>query len=104
MTTHDFRTESGRQVAAVTAAEMRDVDRTAVEEFGLSLLQMMENAGRNLARHVRDTGHEPVVVLAGNGGNGGGGLCAARHLANREVDVSVVLDRSPENLEGAART
>ncbi|WP_436930719.1 NAD(P)H-hydrate epimerase [Halosimplex halobium] len=99
-----FRTETGRSVTAVTAAEMRDVDRVAVEEFGVSLLQMMENAGRNLARHVREAGAEPVVVLAGNGGNGGGGLCAARHLANRDVEVSVVLDRSPEGLDGAART
>jgi len=76
----------------------------AVEEFGLSLLQMMENAGRNLAGHVCDVGSQPVVVLAGNGGNGGGGLCAARHLANRDLDVSVVLDRPPENLDGAAHS
>lgn len=99
-----FRTETGRPVTAVTAAEMREVDRVAVEEFGVSLLQMMENAGRNLARCVREAGTEPVVVLAGNGGNGGGGLCAARHLANRDVEVSVVLDRPPERLDGAART
>ncbi len=104
MNRHDFRTESGQQVTAVTAAEMRDVDRVAIEEFGLSLLQMMENAGRDLAQHVREGGPGPVVVLAGNGGNGGGGLCAARHLANRSVDVSVVLDRPPADLDGAART
>jgi NAD(P)H-hydrate epimerase len=104
MDTREFRTETGQQVTAVTAAEMREVDRVAVEEFGLSLLQMMENAGRNLASLVRETGSGPVVVLAGNGGNGGGGLSAARHLANRDVDVSVVLDRSPDGLDGAART
>jgi NAD(P)H-hydrate repair Nnr-like enzyme with NAD(P)H-hydrate epimerase domain len=82
-----FRTGTGRQVPAVTAAEMREVDRVAVEEFGVSLLQMMENAGRNLARHVREVGAGPVVVLAGNGGNGGGGLCGARHLRNRDRGV-----------------
>ncbi|WP_049930968.1 NAD(P)H-hydrate epimerase [Halosimplex carlsbadense] len=104
MDTRAFRAGTERAVTAVTAAEMREIDRVAVEEFGVSLLQMMENAGRNLARHVRESGPEPVVVLAGNGGNGGGGLCAARHLANRELDVSVVLDRSPDGLDGAART
>jgi len=104
MDTRAFRTETGRSVTAVTAAEMREIDRVAVEEFGVSLLQMMENAGRNLARCVREAGPGPVVVLAGNGGNGGGGLCVARHLANREVEVSVVLDRSPDGLDGAART
>ena len=32
-----------------------------------------------------------IIVLAGTGGNGGGGICAARHLANRGADVTVVL-------------
>ncbi|MUV88540.1 NAD(P)H-hydrate epimerase [Halapricum sp. CBA1109] len=104
MQTDTFQTPNGDSVTAVTAAEMRAVDRVAVGEFGLGLLQMMENAGRNLAWHVRDLGAGPVTVLAGSGGNGGGGLCCARHLANRGVRVSVVLDRDPEALDGAART
>jgi NAD(P)H-hydrate epimerase len=104
MDRREFRTGTGHRVAAVSADEMQEVDRVAIEEFGVSLLQMMENAGRNLACQVREAGPEPVVVLAGNGGNGGGGLCAARHLANRDVRVSIVLDRPPERLDGAART
>jgi NAD(P)H-hydrate epimerase len=98
-----FETGEGLAVPAVTADQMRDVDRIAVEELGLRLLQMMENAGRALARHVRErAGGETVTVLAGPGGNGGGGMAAARHLANRDVDVRVVLDRDPAALEGAA--
>lgn len=103
-----FETSDGRPVTAVTAAEMADVDRVAVDEFGLGLLQMMENAGRTLAHQVRalavEQPGESVLILAGAGGNGGGGLCAARHLANHGVEVAVVLDRSPEQLSGAART
>lgn len=98
------QTAAGTPLTAVTAPEMAAVDRVAVEEFGIALRQMMEHAGRNLAWHLRDTRTGPVVVLAGNGGNGGGGLCAARHLANREIPVSVVLDRPPDKLDGAART
>jgi hypothetical protein len=49
-----FRTEDGIVVPTVTAEQMREVDRIAVEEFGLSILQMMENAGRNLALNVMD--------------------------------------------------
>jgi NAD(P)H-hydrate epimerase len=86
----------------VTADEMRDVDRVAVEDVGLQLLQMMENAGRILAWHVRDVRGSDVVVVAGNGGNGGGGLTCARHLANRDIPTKVVLDRPPEELSGAA--
>ncbi len=41
--------------------------------------------------------------MAGSGGNGGGGLCCARHLHNRGFKVCVVLDREAETLTGAAR-
>jgi NAD(P)H-hydrate epimerase len=100
-----FQTTEGIPVPAVTAEEMREVDRIAVEDFGLAILQMMENAGRNLALNVLDMvgsmGGE-VTVLAGAGGNGGGGLCAARHLHNRGVKVNLVLDRESSALRGAA--
>ena len=104
MDVNTFQTTTGTPMTAVTAPEMAAVDRVAVDEFGIALLQMMENAGRNLAGHIRDTHTGPVVVLAGNGGNGGGGLCAARHLANRDIPVSIVLDHHPDELVGAART
>lgn len=100
-----FQTEEGRPVPAVTAAQMREVDRIAMEVFQLGILQMMENAGRNLAQNVLDmtgTDSGEVVVLAGAGGNGGGGLCCARHLHNRGLGVGVVLDREPGALRGAA--
>jgi len=105
MTERDrFRTSDGTTVPAVTAEEMRSVDRIAVEEVGLTLPRMMEHAGRTLALQVLETrsgeGNGPVVVLAGGGGNGGGGLVCARHLANRGVPTTVVLDREPEALSG----
>ncbi len=102
-----FVAESGVPVPAVTAEQMREVDRVAVEEFGLGLLQMMENAGRNLAEQVvamLDGTRGAVAVVAGPGGNGGGGLCAARHLHNRGLPVSVILDREAEEVAGPART
>jgi len=103
MTRSSFRTPADRGVPAVTAAEMRNVDRVAVEDLGLELLQMMENAGRALAWHVRDVREGGrVVVVAGNGGNGGGGLACARHLANRDVPVEIRLDRPTAELTGAA--
>jgi len=73
-------------VPCVTADQMREVDRIATETYGLRLLQMMENAGRHLAHVARDRAMNrdlrdaSVLVLCGTGGNGGGGLVAARRL------------------------
>lgn len=85
-------------------AEMAALDRAAVEDLGLPLLAMMEHAGRHLAAVARETGEAPFVVLAGKGNNGGGGLCAARHLANAGEDVAVLLAHSATERTGAART
>ncbi len=82
-------------VPAVTAAQMREVDRIMIEDLGISLLQMMENAGRALAAltriHLAGVSRKHVLVLAGRGGNGGGGMAAARRLAIWGADVHVVL-------------
>lgn len=76
----------------VTIEQMREVDRIMIEDLGITLLQMMEQAGRGLAE-LAISRFQPAscTVLAGGGGNGGGGLVAARHLANRGVDVHVTL-------------
>jgi len=100
---HRFFTDSGVEVPAVTAEQMREVDRIAGEETGPNLFQMMENAGRNLALlAIAVLGEQwtasRIVVLAGSGGNGGGGICAARHLANRGIDVRLCL-AEPDHLE-----
>ena len=84
---------------------MIEVDRVMIDDLGISLIQMMENAGRNLARFTKETyidHHRAVrvVVLAGSGGNGGGGLAAARRLAGWDVPVSVVLSKPADQYRG----
>ena len=96
MVSLSYVTGSGVEVPAVTADQMREVDRIAIEETGPNLYQMMENAGRNLASMtIRLLGpgwrDDTIVVLAGTGGNGGGGICGARHLANHGGEVTVVV-------------
>lgn len=96
MTATHFVTSEGVTVPAITADQMSEVDRIAIEETGPNLFQMMENAGRSLAGVAIDmlnAGAEAhsVVMLSGTGGNGGGGICAARHLANRDVEVTLIL-------------
>ncbi|MBH0097517.1 NAD(P)H-hydrate epimerase [Salinibacterium sp. NSLL150] len=104
MAASSFRTKTGLVVPAITRTQMREVDRVAVEELGPNLYQMMENAGRNLASLcVELLGDRwpsaPIMVLAGTGGNGGGGICAARHLANHGGNVTLVIS-NPSHLKG----
>ena len=73
-----------KTIPTLTRDQMVEVDRSMIEDFGIELLQMMENAGRHLAHLTRDrflggdARDKAVTVLAGTGGNGGGALVAAR--------------------------
>ena len=95
-------------VPIVTADQMAEVDRAATEDFGVTLLQMMEQAGSRLAEVVRlelggDLRGKRVVVAIGPGNNGGGGLVAARHLGNRGANLRVILARPALRMTEAAR-
>ncbi|MDH3678928.1 MAG: NAD(P)H-hydrate epimerase [Acidimicrobiia bacterium] len=88
-------------VAWITTEQMVEVDRIMIEELHIELVQMMENAGRSLARlAVLLWDPRTVCVFAGPGGNGGGGLAAARHLANWGVDTRVVTSRPAAEYRG----
>lgn len=84
------------RLPALTIEEMAEVDRLMIEAYEITLLQMMENAGRNLAEQASrmlagDLTRRHVIVLCGAGNNGGGGMVAARHLHNRGAHVQAVL-------------
>jgi len=107
-TTRGFPVRPASSIPVVSAATMAAVDRLAIDEFGIELLQMMEQAGSHLAELVRaevggDLRGRRVVVAAGPGNNGGGGLAAARHLANRGAAVRVILARPVGRLSDAGR-
>ena len=100
----EFITKDGLIVPAVTKEQMIEVDHIAVEEAGPNLYQMMENAGRNLALNVIDLINEKspgkkVSIFAGTGGNGGGGICAARHLLNHGYEPIVILSNDEKMQE-----
>ena len=83
------------KLPALTTFQMIEVDRLMIKVYGISLLRMMENAGRNLAemalRMLKERGTEKkVAILCGAGNNGGGGMVAARHLHNRGMDVHLI--------------
>jgi len=86
-------------IPAITTDQMREVDRVMIEDLGIELIQMMENAGHNLALLTAQR-YSPgsVTLLAGPGGNGGGGMAAARHLANRGIRVTVTPVKAIEEM------
>ena len=91
-------------IPVLSTGQMVEVDRLMIEEFNISLIQMMENAGRNLAELARRKlgGHvagQRIAVLSGAGNNGGGGLVAARHLHNWGAKISLVLAVNPQRLK-----
>jgi NAD(P)H-hydrate epimerase len=82
------------KIASITTRQMIEVDRLMVEEYGIQLIQMMENAGRNLAEMSRrllggEVSNKRIAVLCGAGNNGGGGMVAARHLSNWGADIEL---------------
>ena len=94
---------------ALTAAEMREVDRLTTERFGIPGLELMEAAGKSVAevfleKYKERSGKPPgrVSVLCGKGNNGGDGFVVARLLKGRVGHVKVYLFAEPGELRGDA--
>ncbi|MFZ0799389.1 MAG: NAD(P)H-hydrate dehydratase [Terriglobales bacterium] len=88
----------------VSAAEMREIDRSTSERFGVPSLTLMENAGAAVARFVLSDypQAERVGILCGKGNNGGDGFVVARKLVEAGRAVRLLLLCDPEELRGDA--
>ncbi len=87
----------------ITRQQARELDRRAVEVYGMASIMLMENAGRGVADRLVALGIDgPIVICAGGGNNGGDGFVVARHLDLRGFSVRVVLLADPEGLHGDA--
>ncbi len=91
-----------------TAAEMREIDKSAMEWFGLPGVALMESAGRAVADKAVAILGEPrskiVFIVCGGGNNGGDGYVAARWLHNRGVRVKLFLAMDRSQVAGDALT
>lgn len=87
---------------ALTSEQVSALDRAALA-CGVSVMQLMEIAGWQVARRAWQTLREipsEVLVLAGRGNNGGDALVAARHLAAWGCGVRVHLLAEPDRVTG----
>ena len=91
----------------LTSQEMHRVDTETVARFGVSSLELMENAARAVFREVSEVlggvSHRKVLVVCGKGNNGGDGAAIARLLADAGADVTALLAGSVESTSGDAR-
>lgn len=90
-----------------TREEMRALDRSASEQFGVSSLVLMENAGLGATNHVMHRYGDclgRVLIIGGEGQNGGDAWVVARQLLARGVRPSCVLVGDPARVSGDARS
>ncbi|AMV40843.1 NAD(P)H-hydrate epimerase [Planctomyces sp. SH-PL62] len=91
----------------LSCEELRSLDVSAADEFALSTLVLMENAGRGAAERwaaMAGSGRRPsVLVVCGPGNNGGDGGVMARHLDAWGYPVSLVWFARLDAIRGDAR-
>jgi NAD(P)H-hydrate epimerase len=95
--------ERGVVRARLARQEIRDLDRVAIEEFGVAGVVLMENAGAGVAALLGRLGAAgPCAIACGRGNNGGDGFVIARHLEAAGHDVRVLLAAAPGAYAGDA--
>lgn len=81
--------------------QARNVDRVAIDNYGMNSLVLMENAARGCVEHLPGDG--PVVICCGKGNNGGDGFAIARHLDNAGRPCRVFLFTDESELSDDAK-
>jgi NAD(P)H-hydrate epimerase len=90
---------------ALTREQSRELDRRAIDDYGISGLVLMENAGRGVVDVLERLGiRGPIVILCGKGNNAGDGFVIARHLELRGHECKVMLLFPRSELTGDAAT
>ncbi len=92
----------------VTAHTMQELDRRAIEEYGIPGRDLMEQAGKGCAEHILASygmrQSKRAVILAGKGNNGGDGYVIARYLLEKGWQVLVIVLAEQTDIHGDALT
>ncbi len=92
--------------AIVNAQQMAQMDRLAIDSYGVPGAVLMENAGRGAAEIALElfaASDGRIAIFCGPGNNGGDGFVIARHLLNAGLDVHTFLFADPAKVAGDAR-
>jgi NAD(P)H-hydrate epimerase len=84
------------EIIRLTRAQVREYDRRAVEEYGIPGIELMRTAARGVAEEtIRNFHPKSVLIVCGNGNNGGDGYALAPML--RDVGIQVSIHRTDPN-------
>lgn len=79
----------------LTAQQSKLIDEIAINKFGYNSLQLMEIASNNIYFHlievIKKHNTRNILILTGNGNNGGDGYATARHILN-SVELMSIID------------
>jgi NAD(P)H-hydrate epimerase len=93
-----------KKILTLNREQTRNLDRQAVENFGVPDIILMENAGRSMADFILAKNLSgSVLVICGKGNNGGDGMVIARHLDNHRIPVTLAMCADSDMLQGSAR-
>ena len=90
----------------LTRAQVREVDRVAIEEYGIPGIVLMENAGLLATLEIEselEATPGPVTILCGGGNNGGDGFVVARKIHSNGGAVNVYILGDPGKYRGVSR-
>ncbi len=91
----------------VTALQMREIDRIAIEDYKIPSLQLMEKAGLGTAqvaeKMLAEAKDKKVFIFCGKGNNGGDGFVAGRFLAGEKAKIKFFLVGKKSELKGDAQ-
>ncbi|MBM3251643.1 MAG: NAD(P)H-hydrate epimerase [Candidatus Omnitrophica bacterium] len=91
-----------------TAKQIQELDRIAIEDYGIESLFLMENAGRavadEVAKTLKNSKNKKIAVFCGKGNNGGDGFVAARYLINKGFEVKNFLSGKVKEITSDAKT
>jgi NAD(P)H-hydrate epimerase len=85
-----------------TSKITENIDRACVENLGIPLIVLMENAALKVLKHLETDKYSSYIIVCGAGNNGRDGLAVARHLSvlDKRVEVFVVFNKSKNMSEG----
>lgn len=88
----------------VTSAQMREIDKEALNSYKIPGIVLMENAGIKVFKHLMENGasYGKICFICGKGNNGGDGLAAARHLSFVNKDIVIYIAGDIESIKGDA--